>query len=141
MGDRIRHLVMPVLVLALFTLPNIVRFTRSAMLESLSQDYVRTARAKGLGAIRVIYKHALRNALIPVISIVGVLVPRLLGGAIITETIFGWPGMGQLMVQSATDRDYPMVMGITVVVAAAVILTNLIIDLAYSVVDPRLRHV
>lgn len=138
--DRIRHLIMPVLVLSLFTLPNIVRFTRSAMLEAISQDYVRTARAKGLSSIRVVYRHALRNALIPVLSILGVLVPRLLGGAIITETIFGWPGMGQLMVQSATDRDYPMVMGLTVVVAAIVIGTNFLVDLAYSLVDPRIRH-
>ena len=129
---------MPVIVLALFTFPSVMRFTRSAMLDALSQDFVRTARAKGVSRVRVLYRHALRNALIPVISIVGILIPRLLGGAIITETIFGWPGMGQAMVLSATGRDYPMVMGLTVVVAVAVIATNLLADLAYSIVDPRI---
>jgi peptide/nickel transport system permease protein len=128
-----------VLVLALTTLPNIIRFARSSMLEALSQDYIRTARAKGLKTVRVVYFHALRNALIPVISTVGVLVPRLLGGAVITETIFGWPGMGQLMFEAASDRDYPMVMGITVVMALAVVLINLAVDIVYSVVDPRIR--
>jgi peptide/nickel transport system permease protein len=139
LGDRVQHLIMPVLVLALTTLPNIIRFARSSMLEALSQDYIRTARAKGLKTVRVVYFHALRNALIPVISTVGVLVPRLLGGAVITETIFGWPGMGQLMFEAASDRDYPMVMGITVVMALAVVLINLAVDIVYSVVDPRIR--
>lgn len=138
-GDRVSHLIMPVLVLSLITLPNIIRFARSSMLDTLTQDYVRTARAKGLKEVRIVYYHVLRNALIPVISTVGVLVPRLLGGAVITETVFGWPGMGQLMFQAASGRDYPMVMGITVVMAVAVVVMNLAVDIAYSAIDARIR--
>src|SRR5205823_403118 len=138
-GDRALHAVMPVVVLSLATLPTVIRFARSSMLEALTQDYVRTARSKGLANVRIVYVHVLRNALITVISIVGVLVPRLLGGAVITETVFGWPGMGQLMVQAASARDYPMVMGITVVVTLVVVVMNLAVDLLYSVVDPRVR--
>jgi peptide/nickel transport system permease protein len=138
-GDRALHAVMPVVVLSLATLPTVIRFARSSMLEALAQDYVRTARSKGLANVRIVYVHVLRNALIPVISIVGVLVPRLLGGAVITETVFGWPGMGQLMVQAASARDYPMIMGITVVVTLVVVVMNLAVDLLYSVVDPRVR--
>jgi peptide/nickel transport system permease protein len=137
--DRIMHLIMPVTVLALTTLPNIIRFARSSMLEALSQDYVRTARAKGLPEVRVLYIHVLRNALIPVLATVGVLVPRLLGGALITETVFGWPGMGQLMFTAASSRDYPMVMGITVVIAVAVVVVNIAVDALYSLVDARIR--
>ena len=139
LGDRLQHAVMPVLVLALTTLPNIIRFARASMIEALTQDYVRTARAKGLKRLRIAYVHVLRNALLPVISTVGVLVPRLLGGAVITETVFGWPGMGQLMFEAASSRDYPMVMGITVVMALAVVLVNLAVDVLYSVIDPRIR--
>ena len=138
-GDRALHAVMPVVVLSLATLPTVIRFARSSMLEALAQDYVRTARSKGLANVRIVYVHVLRNALIPVISIVGVLVPRLLGGAVVTETVFGWPGMGQLMVQAASERDYPMVMGITVVMTLAVVVMNLAVDLLFSVVDPRVR--
>ncbi len=138
--DRAVHLLMPTVVLATVSLPQLVRFTRSALLEVLSQDFVRTARAKGLWERHVLYRHALRNALIPVVTIVGILVPRLVGGAVITETIFGWPGMGQLAVASAVGRDYPLVMGITVVVAAVVIAANLAVDLAYGWLDPRIRY-
>jgi peptide/nickel transport system permease protein len=137
--DRTAHAIMPVLVLSLTTLPTIIRFARSSMLEALAQDYVRTARAKGLKTVRIIYLHVLRNALIPVVSVVGVLVPRLLGGAVVTETVFGWPGMGQLMVQAASGRDYPLVMGITVIMTLAVVIMNLIVDLVYSVIDARVR--
>ena len=130
---------MPVLVLSLTTVPSIMRFARSSMLDALAQDYVRTARAKGLTKIRIVYRHVLRNALIPVVATIGVLVPRLLGGAVITETVFGWPGMGQLMFNAASSRDYPMVMGITVVIAFAVVVTNIVIDILYSVIDARIR--
>jgi peptide/nickel transport system permease protein len=139
--DRFVHLLMPTAVLALTTLPNIIRFTRSSVIEVLSQDYMRTAKAKGLGALRLVYLHALPNALIPIISTVGYLIPRLLGGAVITETIFGWPGMGQLMFQSASSRDYPMIMGLTVVMAIIVVLMNILVDVLYSMVDPRVRTV
>lgn len=138
--DRVWHMLMPVAVLATVTLPQLVRFTRSALLEVLSQDYVRTARAKGMREPRVLFRHALRNALIPVATVLGLLIPRLLGGAVITETIFGWPGMGQLAVTSAIGRDYPLIMGVTVIVAAVVIAVNLVVDLAYGWLDPRIRY-
>jgi peptide/nickel transport system permease protein len=139
LGDRLAHLVMPALVLSTTVLPYVVRFTRSALLEVLGQDYVRTATAKGLSRLRVVYGHALRNALVPVVSIVGTLVPRLVGGAVVTEAVFGWPGMGRLAVEAANGRDYPLIVGITVVVAAVVVLSSLVVDLAYSWLDPRIR--
>ena len=138
-GDRLLHLLMPAVVLSTTVLPYIVRFTRSSLLEVLHQDYVRTARAKGLGGLRVVYEHALRNALVPVVSVTGSLVPRLVGGAVVTEAVFGWPGMGRLAVEAANGRDYPLVVGITVVVAALVVLTSLVVDLAYTWLDPRIR--
>jgi peptide/nickel transport system permease protein len=139
LGDRFAHLVMPTLVLSTTVLPNVVRFTRSAMLDVLGQDYVRTATAKGLSQQTVTYVHALRNALVPVISVIGAQVPRLAGGAVVTEAVFGWPGMGRLAVEAANGRDYPLVVGITVVVAAIVIVASLLVDLAYTWIDPRVR--
>jgi peptide/nickel transport system permease protein len=139
LGDRLLHLVMPALVLSTTVLPYVVRFTRSALLEVLHQDYVRTATAKGLSHVRVVYGHALRNALVPVVSIVGTLVPRLVGGSVVTEAVFGWPGMGRLAVEAANGRDYPLIVGITVIVAAVVVLSSLLVDLAYSWLDPRIR--
>jgi len=138
--DHARHLLLPAVVLATVTLPQLVRYTRSSMLDVLSREYVRTARAKGLREHRVLYQHAFRNALIPVVTVLGILIPRLVGGAVITETIFGWPGMGQLAVASAVGRDYPLVMGITVVVAAVVVAANLGVDLAYGWIDPRIHY-
>jgi peptide/nickel transport system permease protein len=140
LGDRVEHLILPALVLATATLPSLVRFMRSALIEEMGQDYVRTARAKGLVSRRVLSHHAIRNALIPVVTVLGVLIPRLVGGAVITETIFGWPGMGQLAVVSTIGRDYPMVMAITVVVAIVVIVSNLLVDLAYGWLDPRITY-
>jgi peptide/nickel transport system permease protein len=137
--DRLQHLLMPAVVLSTTVLPYVVRFTRSALLEVLQQDFVRTATAKGLRRQAVVYGHALRNALVPVVSIVGTLVPRLIGGAVVTEAVFGWPGMGRLAVEAANGRDYPLIVGITVVVAAVVVLSSLIVDLAYTWLDPRIR--
>jgi peptide/nickel transport system permease protein len=137
--DRIRHLIMPALVLSTTVLPYIVRFTRSALLDVLNQDYVRTASAKGLARMTVVYRHALRNALVPVVSIVGTLVPRLIGGSVVTETVFGWPGMGRLAVEAASGRDYPLIVGITVVVATVVVTASVVVDLAYTWLDPRIR--
>ena len=137
--SRLRHLVLPSLVIATFSLAQITQFTRSSMLEVLGQDYVRTARAKGLAQRAVMYRHALRNALIPVVTVLGLMLPRLVGGAVITETIFAWPGMGRLATDAAFQRDYPVTMGITMVVSIMVILSNLITDLAYTVIDPRIR--
>ena len=110
------------------------------MLEALRSDYIRTARAKGLGAGRVIAAHALRNSLLPVLTILGIILPRLLGGAVVTESVFGWPGIGRLAVQAAKTRDYPLVMGLTLVAAVMVVVINLLVDLLYAVVDPRVRR-
>jgi peptide/nickel transport system permease protein len=137
--DRFLHLLMPAIVLSTTVLPYVVRFTRSALLDVLSQDYVRTATAKGLARVNVVYGHALRNALVPVVSIIGTLVPRLVGGSVITEAVFGWPGMGRLAVEAANGRDYPLIVGITVVVSAVVVLSSLIVDMAYTWLDPRIR--
>ena len=128
--DRLKHLLMPALVLSTTVLPYVVRFTRSALLDVLHQDYVRTATAKGLARLNVVYGHALRNALVPVVSIIGTLVPRLVGGAVVTEAVFGWPGMGRLAVEAANGRDYPLIVAITVVIAAVVVLSSLVVDLA-----------
>lgn len=132
--------IMPVIILSTATLPTIVRFTRSSMLEVISQNYIRTSRAKGLKERIVIYQHALRNALIPVISIIGVLIPRLLSGAVIVESVFGWPGIGRLIVEAAQGRDYNLVMGVTVVVTIIVVISNFIVDIIYSKVDPRVKN-
>jgi peptide/nickel transport system permease protein len=139
LGDRLVHLLLPAIVLSTTVLPYVVRFTRSALLEVLGQEYVRTATAKGLSRVRVVYGHALRNALVPVISIIGTLVPRLVGGSVVTEAVFGWPGMGRLAVEAANGRDYPLIVGITVVVSAVVVLSSLIVDMAYTWLDPRIR--
>ncbi|MGQ9677507.1 MAG: ABC transporter permease [Chloroflexota bacterium] len=139
LGDRLVHLVMPTIVLATTILPSIVRFMRSSLLDVVHQDYIRTAKGKGLGPFRVIFGHALRNAIAPVISIIGTLVPRLVGGAVITEAVFGWPGMGRLAVEAANGRDYPLVMGITMVIAVVVVICTLLVDLAYTWIDPRVR--
>jgi peptide/nickel transport system permease protein len=139
--DQFLSSLMPVIILSTATLPTIVRFTRSSMLEVVSQDFIRTSRAKGLKERVVIYQHALRNALIPVISIIGVLIPKLLSGAVIVESVFGWPGIGRLIVEAAQARDYNLVMGVTVVVTIVVIISNFIVDIIYSKVDPRVKNV
>ena len=138
-GDRLAHLVLPCAVLASTILPTIVRYTRSAMIEVLTQDFIRTAKAKGLAPRIVVYVHGLRNALIPVTSAVGALVPRLLGGTVVTEAVFGWPGMGRLALDAANGRDYPLIVGIAVVVAAIAVVTSLVVDVLYARLDPRVR--
>jgi ABC-type dipeptide/oligopeptide/nickel transport system permease component len=120
---------------ALFT-----RLTRSSMLEVIGEEYVRTARSKGLAERAVIIRHALRNALIPVLTLIGLRLPWLFGGAVITETVFAWPGMGRLLVDAVLKRDYPVVQGIVLVMAALVVASSLLIDLLYSYVDPRIRY-
>ena len=138
-GDRLRYLIMPTAVLAVANLAQITRYTSSSVLGVLEEDYVRTARAKGLGERVVLLRHALRAALIPVVTVVGLLLPRLVAGAAITEAIFAWPGMGRLAVESAVQRDYPLIMGITLIISAVVILSNLLTDVLYGWVDPRIR--
>jgi dipeptide transport system permease protein len=118
----------------------IARMTRSSMLEVLGEDYIRTARAKGLSKRRVIVKHALRNALIPVITVMGLQVGLLLSGAILTETIFAWPGIGKWLIESIGRRDYPVVQGGLLLIASIIITVNLLVDLMYGVVNPRVRH-
>lgn len=132
-------LVMPVVTLGVFSMAIVSRMTRSTMLDSLGQDYVRTARAKGVRESLVVYKHALRNAFIPVLTVIGLQFGTLLGGAVLTETVFAWPGLGRLLVNSINARDFPMVQGIVLTFAAMFIVVNIITDLLYSVVDPRVR--
>ena len=132
--------ILPSLTLASFSVALVARMTRSTMLEVLGQDFVRTARAKGLREYAVVYHHALRNALIPIITAVGLQFGALLGGAVLTETVFGWPGMGQLLVESIFARDYPMVQGIVLVFSALFILTNLLVDVSYVLIDPRIHY-
>ena len=132
--------ILPSLTLASFSVALVARMTRSSMLEVLGQDFVRTARAKGLREYAVVYHHALRNALIPIITAVGLQFGALLGGAVLTETVFGWPGMGQLLVESIFARDYPVVQGIVLVFSALFILTNFLVDLSYVLIDPRIHY-
>ena len=139
--SAVSHLILPTIVLGTIPLAVIARQTRSAMLEVLSEDYVRTARAKGLSPMRVVGVHALRNALIPVVTTIGLQVGVLLGGAILTETIFAWPGIGKWMVDSISRRDYQVVQGGLLLIALVVMLVNLIVDLLYGLVNPRIRHV
>jgi peptide/nickel transport system permease protein len=135
----LQSLIMPTITLGVFSMALVSRMTRSTMLDSLMQDYVRTARAKGVNARVVVYKHALRNAFIPVLTVIGLQFGTLLGGAVLTETVFAWPGLGRLLVDSINARDFPMVQGIVLTFAAMFIVVNIIIDLLYSVVDPRVR--
>jgi dipeptide transport system permease protein len=138
--SALSHLVLPAVVLGTVPLAVIARQTRSAMLEVLGEDYVRTARAKGLPPGRVIGLHALRNALIPVVTVIGLLIGTLFGGAILTETIFAWPGVGKWLVDSISRRDYPSVQGGVVLIASIVMLVNLGVDLLYGLINPRIRH-
>ncbi len=133
------NLVLPALTLGLFTTARIMRLTRSGMLEVLGQDYVRTARAKGVGERRVVWKHALKNAGIPIVTIVGLELGTLLGGAVITETIFAWPGVGRLSVQAIYNRDYPVVQAAVFLLASIFVLVNLVVDVLYTYLDPRIR--
>jgi peptide/nickel transport system permease protein len=137
--DRLEHLLLPTFVLVVANLAELTRYTRSGMITVLSEDYIRTARAKGLPNRVVLIRHALRNALIPVITVIGVLLPRAVSGAAITETVFSWPGMGRLAVEAATTRDYPVVLGATLTVALVVVLSSLVTDLLYAYIDPRIR--
>jgi len=138
--DILKHLILPVFVSAFTGLAGLSRYTKSSMLEVLHQDYVRTARAKGLPEKAVIFKHALRNALIPVVTIVGLTVPDLIGGSFIFETIFAWPGMGRLGYEAIMSRDYPVIMCVGTIVAVLTLIGNLLADIAYAYVDPRIRY-
>lgn len=138
--DAVQHLILPSMVLGTIPLAVIVRMTRSSMLEVLSEDYIRTARAKGLSRWRIVLVHALRNAMIPVITIIGLQVGSMLAGAILTETVFSWPGIGRWLIESLQRRDYPVVQGGVLIVATLIILVNLVIDMLYGIINPRIRH-
>ena len=138
--DRVEHLILPVAVLATATAANMVRYVRSSMIDAFGQDYIRTAKAKGLGTSTITNKHALRNALIPLVTVVGIDLSTLIGGAIVTEQIFQWPGIGLLTIQSIGSRDYAVLMGINLIAAISVFAANLLTDVAYAVVDPRIAY-
>ena len=138
--DLLAHLILPALTLGAASMTIVARLTRSAMLDTLGQDYVRTARAKGVAERGVVLRHGLRNALVPIVTVVGVQVGYLLGGAVLTETVFAWPGVGTLMVQGILARDFPLVQGCVLVVALAFVLVNLAVDLLYVWLDPRIRY-
>ncbi len=138
--DAVMHMILPAIVLGTIPLAVIVRMTRSAMLEVLGEDYIRTARAKGLTPMRVIVVHALRNAMLPVVTVIGLQVGTLLAGAILTETIFSWPGLGRWLIDALQRRDYPVVQGGVLMVATLIIFVNLLVDVLYGVVNPRIRH-
>jgi peptide/nickel transport system permease protein len=139
LADRLAHLVMPVTVLAMFNAAQYTRYVRSSMLEALQQDYVRTARSKGLGERVVLWRHALKNASLPMVTAVTLDIPGLFTGAIVTESIFAWPGMGRLFIDAAGRFDYAALMGIVMIAAVLVVCSTLLADLLYATLDPRVR--
>ncbi|QEA11856.1 ABC transporter permease subunit [Comamonas flocculans] len=139
-GSALAHLVLPAIVLGTVPLAVIARMTRSAMLEVLGEDYIRTARAKGLSTVRVVGVHALRNALIPVVTIIGLQVGVLFTGAILTETIFSWPGVGKWLIEAISRRDYPVLQGGILLLGTVVMAVNLLVDITYGIINPRVRH-
>jgi peptide/nickel transport system permease protein len=138
--DRLHHLVLPSIALSIISIAGWTRFMRASLLEVINQDFVRTARAKGLGERIVIYKHALRNALIPIVTLVGLSIPGILNGAVLTETVFNWPGMGTALLDSVVKKDYNVAMVILMMLAIVTLTANLLTDLAYGLVDPRIRY-
>jgi peptide/nickel transport system permease protein len=139
LADRLYHLALPAAVLGVLNSALIIRFTRASMLDILGEDYVRTARAKGLPERVVMFKHVLRNALVPIITVIGLTVALMIGGTVVTETVFNLPGVGNLVVRAVLRRDYPVIQGTLLVIAAIYVLINLAIDLTYTLVDPRIR--
>ncbi len=138
-GDVAKHMVMPVLVLAVSIAGRNIRYIRSAVLEILQQDYLRTATAKGIGHFLVINKHALRNALVPIVTVIGMEIPVLFGGAVIVEQVFSWPGLGLMTMSAISSRDYPVIMGVCLLSAIVVLVANLITDILYALVDPTIQ--
>lgn len=138
-ADTIRHMVLPVTVLAVSLAGNNIRYIRSSFLEILQQDYLRTARAKGIGYKRVIWKHAMRNALLPIVTVIGMQIPMLFGGAVIIEQVFSWPGLGLMTMTAIMGRDYPVIMGVCLLSAVVVLVSNLITDILYALVDPTIQ--
>jgi peptide/nickel transport system permease protein len=138
-SDQIRHLILPVIVLASQFAANMIRYARASMIDVYNENYIRTAAAKGLKPMQILKNHGVRNALIPIITVIGADIPKVVGGAIVTEQIFQWPGIGSLMVASINSRDYPVLMAITMISAVAVLIANILVDIMYAVVDPRIK--
>jgi len=139
--DRAAHIIMPAMILGLANAALLMRYTRASMLDVLNGDYMTTAKAKGLGSRVILIRHGLRNALIPIITVLAILLPELIAGAVITETVFNWPGLGQLSVRAARDRDPALMMGVVLIVGIFTVVASIVADFAYSVVDPRIRYV
>jgi peptide/nickel transport system permease protein len=139
-GDRIEHLILPTIVLSLLYIATWSRFTRSSMLEVIKTDYMRTAAAKGLDRVRIIFRHGLKNALIPVVTIIALSLPGLVAGAVVTEHIFAWPGMGSLFINALGQFDFPLLMGYLMMVSTLVVLCNIAADVAYAWLDPRVKY-
>ena len=135
----LRKMILPAVTLSLYSMAIIARMTRSSMLEAMRQDYIDTARSKGLTNPVIVIKHAFRNALIPVVTTISLSIPFLIGGAVVVEQIFAWPGIGSLMITAITSRDYPVIMGVAVLICAVVMIANLILDLIYAALDPRIK--
>ncbi len=140
LADRLAHLVLPASVLAFSLMPNVVRVTRSAVLEVRASDFVRTAHAKGVPDRGVLWKHTMKNALVPVIAILGLIAAVLFSGSVVIESVFGWAGLGRLAIEAANGRDYPVILGVTLLVGAVVVAVNLLVDVLYAAVDPRIRY-
>lgn len=138
--DNLKHLLLPAVAIGILRIASFMRYTRSSMLEVLRSEYLMTARAKGLRERVVLIRHALRNALIPIITVVGLTLPALLAGAVFIETIFQWPGMGRLFITAVNQRDYPVIMGVTLLTSVMVLISNLLVDVTYALVDPRIRY-
>jgi len=138
--SSIKHLILPAIALGTIPMAIIARVTRSSMLEVLRQDFIRTERAKGLSERTVIYKHAVRNAMVPVVTVIGLNFGLLLAGAILTETVFSWPGLGRLVVEAVYERDYPLVVGCILFFAVVFVIVNLITDILYTYIDPRIKY-
>ena len=139
MFDRIRHLILPALTLGLVGAAGTARFQRSALIETLQQEYIRVARAKGLSTWRVLWRHAVRNALLPYVTLLGLAIPFLLTGAVVVESVFAWPGMGKLAADAIATRDYPVVAATTLLASALVVIGSLLADVTYAAIDPRTR--
>lgn len=140
LGFKLQHLILPAITLGVTSSALITRFTRASMLDVLGEDYVRTARSKGMGEMRVVLRHALKNALVPILTVIGTTVALLISGAVVTETVFGLPGVGNLVVSAVLRRDYPVIQGALLVIAALYVLINFAVDMLYLVVDPRVRY-
>ena len=139
-SDRLRHLILPAMVIAFQSMGNLVKQTRGSVLEVLGEDYIKTARSKGIREELVILRHALRNALIPIVTTISLSLPFVIGGSVVVETIFSWPGLGSLMITSITNRDYPPIMGVAVVICIVVLVFNILLDIIYSLLDPRISY-